>query len=160
MKCAYPIRIDPEITKYLPMVQYKGDVVVVDNAANLDEIMGEISNETVLGFDTETRPSFRKGVHYNTSLLQLCGENRAWLFKLDPLKDVLEKVFSVLANENIVKCGVAVSGDISGLKSLCEFEAKGFVEISDYTQKMGILNTGLKNLSCVFLAKEFRKVFK
>lgn len=157
MKCAYPIRIDPEITKYLPMVQYKGDVVVVDNAANLDEIMGEISNETVLGFDTETRPSFRKGVHYNTSLLQLCGENRAWLFKLDPLKDVLEKVFSVLANENIVKCGVAVSGDISGLKSLCEFEAKGFVEISDYTQKMGILNTGLKNLSCVFFGERISK---
>ncbi len=157
MKCAYPVRIDPEITKYLPMVQYGGDVVVVDSAADLDCIMDEISKETVLGFDTETRPSFRKGVHYNTSLLQLCGENRAWLFKLDTLKDSLEKVFSVLADENIVKCGVAVNGDITGLKSLCQFEAKGFVEISDYTQKMGILNTGLKNLSCVFFGERISK---
>ena len=157
MKCAYPVRIDPEITKYLPMVQYGGDVVVVDNAADLDCIMDEISKETVLGFDTETRPSFRKGVHYNTSLLQLCGENRAWLFKLDTLKDSLEKVFSVLTDENIVKCGVAVNGDITGLKSLCQFEARGFVEISDYTQKMGILNTGLKNLSCVFFGERISK---
>ncbi len=157
MKCAYPVRIDPEITKYLPMVQYGGDVVVVDSAADLDCIMDEISKETVLGFDTETRPSFRKGVHYNTSLLQLCGENRAWLFKLDTLKDSLEKVFSVFADENIVKCGVAVNGDITGLKSLCQFEARGFVEISDYTQKMGILNTGLKNLSCVFFGERISK---
>lgn len=109
-----------------------------------------VRQETILGFDTETRPAFRKGESYLPSLLQLGGEHHVWLFHLSRLKD-LEPLFAVLADQRIVKAGVAIDRDILELKELSEFEAAGFTDIGKMAEKRVFRKTGLRPLAALLL---------
>ncbi|MFI3291536.1 MAG: 3'-5' exonuclease [Opitutales bacterium] len=157
MKCAYPEKIEEDLIRLLPMVQYQGKVLIIDKAEGIEDIIAEIKKEAILGFDTETRPSFKKGKQYKVSLLQLAGKDCAWLFRLDYLKEHLSEIYSILADPNIIKAGVAVKGDISQLHQLLDFTAGGFCEVSDFSRNMGILNTGLKKLCGLFMGVRISK---
>lgn len=148
--CMFPRRIPSEIVAQLPMAAYKGDVVLVNSEEEAEKAVLEISRESLLGFDTESRPSFKKGFSYPVSILQIGGEGKVWVFRLANIGSSLEKVFSILENPNIKKVGVAVNGDIANLKALRDFEPAGFEDISVKTRQIGIVNTGLRNLLSLF----------
>ena len=148
--CMFPRRIPSEIVSRLPMGAYRGEIVLVDTDEDADAAVDEISKETLLGFDTESKPSFKKGHSYPVSILQIGGEKKVWIFRLGRLDWSMPRVFSILENPKIKKVGVAVNGDISGLKGLRDFEPAGFEDISDKTRKIGIVNTGLRNLLSLF----------
>lgn len=133
-----------------PLRRYEGPIDIVANDREARRALAEIAKETVLGFDTESRPVFRRGQSYPPSLLQLAGAERVWLFQLQRI-DHLEPVFEVLSDPDKVKAGVALRDDIKKLNEILRFKAGGFLEISDYTQKAGIVNTGLRSLSAIFL---------
>lgn len=158
MKCAYPQRIKGEFVNLLPLRKFEGPISLVETPEQLEEALKEIESEHILGFDTETRPCFKKGMQHSVAILQLASENKAWIFRLIPLKDHLERLYKeVLANPEIKKVGLAVNGDIRALKKLCNFNAAGFDEISKYTQKIGIINTGMKNLCGAILGIKISK---
>lgn len=157
VKCVFPRRIDSELVSRLPLAAYSGPLKVVETEADADEALRQISRESVLGFDTESRPSFRRGQNYPVSILQLGGEKCVWVFRLDALRGCLAKIYAPLANPKIRKVGVAVKGDVSGLRKLRDFEPAGFEDISDKTRKIGIVNTGLRNLAAVFMGMRISK---
>ncbi|MBR4597155.1 MAG: 3'-5' exonuclease domain-containing protein 2 [Opitutales bacterium] len=148
--CMFPRRIPSDIVARLPMGAYRGEIVLVETDEDADAAVDEISKETLLGFDTESKPSFKKGHSYPVSILQIGGENKVWIFRLGRLDWSMPRVYSILENPSIKKVGVAVNGDISALKGLREFEPAGFEDISDKTRKIGIVNTGLRNLLSLF----------
>lgn len=157
IKCTYPERISQEFLKNLPIAKYEGKITLVDDYDKLKNAIEEISSETILGFDTEARPSFKKGQSYPISILQLCGQKKVWIFKLQDLSEQLDSIFDILENPNIKKVGVAVAGDISALKKIKEFSHANVEDISDMSKKIGIINTGLKNLSGAFLGIRISK---
>ena len=71
----------------LPLVKYEGEIELVENESQLESALAEISRENILGFDTETRPNFNRGKSYPVSILQLAGEKKVWVIRLDPLSD-------------------------------------------------------------------------
>lgn len=109
-----------------------------------------LGRETVLGFDTETRPAFRKGESYLPSLLQLAGEGHVWLFQIRQLSS-LEAVFGILARRDIVKSGAAVARDVKELQELHGFKAAGFADVGHMAEKRGFKNTGLRPLTALLL---------
>ncbi len=148
--CMFPRRIPSEIVAQLPMAAYRGDIVLVNTEEEAQAAVSEISREKLLGFDTESRPSFKRGFSYPVSILQIGGAEKVWVFRLANIGSALEKVFSILENPNIKKVGVAVNGDIANLKALHDFKPAGFEDISVKTRKVGIVNTGLRNLLSLF----------
>ena len=144
------INVTKEKINALPLTAYEGPVTIVETDAQLKKVLPRLKKEKVLGFDTESRPSFRKGDNYPASLIQLGGENEVWLFQISKFSD-LKPLWKVLANPHIAKTGVAIADDIKKLQELLDFKPAGFIEIADLTQKTGILNTGLRSLAGLLL---------
>jgi len=111
---------------------------------------------SVLGFDTETRPTFKKGDQYSVSLLQLSTRDDAFLFRLNYF-GLPEELASLLADPEISKVGVAILDDIRALRKLRKFEAQGFVELSNIGSELGIITCGLRNLAAIFFGVRISK---
>ena len=144
------IKITKEEINQLPLKAYEGPVTIVDTDTKLNKALAALRKENVLGFDTESRPSFKKGQNYPASLIQLGGQKEVWLFQIHKFKE-MESLWKILANRRIIKAGVAIQDDIKKLQDLLDFKPGGFVEIADLTQQAGILNTGLRSLAGLLL---------
>ena len=116
----------------------------------------ELQKEPILGFDTETRPSFRKGETYNVSLLQLSGETVTYLFRLNKFK-MPGQLIDILSSEDHKKVGVAIRDDIKGLQKLVPFKPNGFLEIADYVKDFGIEQFGLRSIAAIALGIRISK---
>jgi ribonuclease D len=135
---------------------FKGKIVVVDNLASFNEVIPEFRNEKIIGFDTETRPSFRKGHKNKVSLIQLATNEIACLFRINKI-GFPDDLVSLLADPQIVKAGVAVHDDIRFLKKVRKFEPAGFVDLQTFVKDFGIQSAGLKKLTAIVLGFRISK---
>ncbi|MCC5834548.1 MAG: 3'-5' exonuclease domain-containing protein 2 [Opitutales bacterium] len=149
-------RIDKETINKLPLKTYEGPIILAEDQAAMEAAVADLRKEAILGFDTESRPAFKKGENYGVSLLQLAGTRAVYLFQLSRYQDLVP-LFQLLEDPAIVKAGVAIHDDIRKLNELHPFTAAGFIEIADITQKSGIVNTGLRSLTAFFLGFRISK---
>ena len=149
-----------EITKQeinaLELHRYTGPVDVVTDDATLARAVRRLRREKVLGFDTETRPSFHKGQSYLPSLVQLCGAERVYIFQLVCLPSK-RRLFNLLGDARIRKVGVAMDYDIRQLCEIHPFKPAGFVNLESLTDEFGIRNNGLRGLAAVVLGFRISK---
>jgi ribonuclease D len=148
--------VTDEDLKKLPVMQFEGRVKLVDNMQKFHHAINEISRCKILGFDTETRPSFKKGTRHKVSLLQLADDRNAWLFRLNMI-GLPPELGALLSSPDIVKVGVAVHDDIKALRSLETFEPGGFVDLQTVVAAHGIKQLGLKRLSASVLGFSISK---
>lgn len=139
-------KIPKEILDNLPQKAFEGDIYVINNADEAKKAVNFLKNADVLGFDTETKPVFKKGAFNHVSLLQLSSRDKAFLFRLNNL-GLPDFLAQLLSDENIVKSGVAIHDDIKSLRKLTEFKPGGFVELQSFVNKYGIEDAGLKKLT-------------
>lgn len=140
----------------LELKSYDGPIEVVRTQAHMLEAVRELKKETLLGFDTETRPAFKKGVSYPTSLLQLAGDNTVYIFQLQFLDD-FSKLFSILANKKIIKAGVSIADDVKELQQLAPFNAAGFVDLGKCARDRDMMHHGLRGLAALLLGFRITK---
>lgn len=147
-------KIDPT-TQYVK-AQFPGEIILINKDDEIAPALDLIKGESLIGFDTETKPAFKKGEVYSVSLLQLATTEHALLFRLHTLKDfsLLTKFFE---DESIVKVGVAIRDDIKGLQKLFPFQARGFIELADMAKERGLKNFGLKGMTEEVLALTLSK---
>jgi ribonuclease D len=151
----WPRTISRETMARLPIGRYEGEVRLLASAEALELERVAILRERVLGFDTETRPAFRKGERYPPSLVQLAGESVVWIFQLRRF-DAGQFLKAVLEQEN-VKAGVGIGDDLRGLKELFAFEASAVVDVGTLAKSRGIEQTGLRNLAGIVLGMRIPK---
>lgn len=140
----------------LPAEKYQNEIKVVDNLDNIQEALEYLSHYKILGFDTETKPSFKKGKQYKVALLQLATEECAYLFRLNKigLPDELKKI---LEDEKILKIGLSIKDDFVALNRLKKIEFSAFVELQNLAQKFSIKNRGLRGIYGVLFGKKISK---
>lgn len=141
----------------MPLRRYEGEIKVIRTERQLDRALSEMEGVPLLGFDTETRPVFKKGKKPGPpSLLQLATSDCAYVFQLNilPLDDGL---YRVLANKSVIKTGVAVRDDILGLQKHFRFKPSGFVDLSDVTAKANMQTHGLRNMAANLLGFRISK---
>ena len=139
-------KISKEEIITLPRKKFAGEIFYIDSLLGADQFLDKLNGKTVLGFDTETRPAFKKGVVNEVALLQLSTENQAFLFRLNVM-GIPPQIAQLLSNPAITKAGVAIHDDILGLQRLVKFKPAGFIELQDYVKEFGIKDNGLKKLS-------------
>lgn len=142
--------ISKEQLNLLPLKHFEGEVIVVEDSNAIEELVRELKKETILGFDTETKPSFKKGLSNKVSLLQLSTLDKAYLFRLNCV-GLHHSLIDLLEDESIIKVGVAIRDDIRLLCRLKHFEPKGFVELQTIATDLGFKDTSLKKLSAIFM---------
>lgn len=141
-----PMRISKEEINELPLGQFEGDIVLVEEEQQMEEVLESLRGVKILGFDTETRPSFRKGVQYQVSLLQLATEDQAFLFRLNKV-GLPRAIQKILEDPEVVKVGAAVLDDLRALRKISiGFQPKGFFDLNEELKKVGFENVGVRNL--------------
>src|SRR5918996_553157 len=123
-----PLAISREELNALPIRRYQGEVRVVSTPHDLAPAIADILAETVVDFDTETRPAFRAGESYPPSLAQAATARAVYLFQVRH-REVAAAVAATLSAEHVVKAGVGLRGDLKALKKLAEFAEKSVVDL-------------------------------
>lgn len=149
-------RITPENLQEYPTVSFEGDIVLVDTIEAADLACDFLQNCSILGFDTETKPNFKKGKRNNVALLQLAANERVYLFRTNKI-GFPRRVASILADPGIMKVGAAIKDDISTLRHLTQFEPKNFLDLQTLVHSYGVEQLGLKNIAALFLGYKISK---
>lgn len=142
--------INKEAIEELPLCQFNGTITVIEDPARVDEIVASLSTEKALGFDTETKPSFKKGQSNSISLLQISTNKEAYLFRLNKI-GFSPSLVKLLANPKILKVGVGIRDDLRGLNKLVKFKPGGFIELQEMVKAFGFTVFSLKALAALIL---------
>lgn len=134
----------------LPLRRYEGPIEVVRDDEKLAAVVKKCKAAKILGFDTESRPSFRPGQSYPVSIIQLATADAAYIIQLKPIKDP-QPIFHLLSDPKVVKAGVALDQDLRKLKQLKEFAPAGFVDIAPLVARIGLRKSGLRSLAAIML---------
>jgi ribonuclease D len=145
-----PLSISREEVNALPIRRYGGEVRVVAGAGDAAAALADILEEKVVGFDTETRPAFRPGESYPPSLAQAATARAVYLFQVRH-REVAAAVAQMLAAEHVVKAGVGLADDLKALRRLIDFAEKSVVDLGAAAARRGLKQTGVRNLTALFL---------
>jgi ribonuclease D len=150
-------RISKESINDLPLGQFEGEIVLIDSLDQVKEAADELFRHNLLGFDTETRPSFRKGTLYYVSLLQLATDDMAFLIRLNEI-GMPGLIQEILEDSGIIKIGAAVLDDLRGLRKVSlGFEPQSFFDLNEELKKVGFENVGVRNLAAMVLNMRISK---
>jgi len=154
----YKPSITAEEINNLPVKSFEGEIIMIDNHTSLKVAIKFLNSQTILGFDTETKPSFKKGKQNSNSvaLLQLSTSDKAFLFRLNII-GLPDSLISILENSRILKIGAAIHDDIRIMRKIKPFEPSGFIDIQQYIKNFGIENSGLKKLAAIILRIKISK---
>ncbi len=142
--------ITKEEVAELPLMTFSGEIQVISNDIGYWEAISYLKKCSVLGFDTETKPTFKKYTYNPVALLQLADDQRAFLFRLNKI-GLPPSLAEILADNNIIKAGVAIHDDILALQKRKVFLPAGFVELQKYVGNFNIKNIGLKSIAAIVL---------
>ncbi len=148
MRIMFKESITKEELTDLPLRWFDGEIIIVDNTEKLQKAVEILSKAKVIGFDTETKPAFKKGVFNKVALLQLSVKDQAFLFRLNRI-GLPKEIIKILANPKIIKPGVAINDDIKALNKIQPFIPKGFIELQDNAKTLGITDFSLKKLAAI-----------
>lgn len=148
--------ISKELVNLMPLACFEGETIIVDQLGQVDDAVAYLNSCDVLGIDTEARPSFTRGVHYPTALLQIADGQRCYLFRLNKIgmPPSLAKLFS---NKRICKVGLAFKDDLHGLQRLHDFKPQNCIDLQSLVARYGILELGLQKIFAIVFAKKISK---
>jgi len=148
--------ITKEEIEQLPITGFGGKINVPLTSNEIRNAVDYLRKFSVLGFDTETRPNFRKGQHNTVALLQLSAGNEAFLFRLNKIRlpDVIKQL---LSDTSIIKAGAAIHDDLKALVSLSPFVPGGFVDVQNIAKQVGIEQAGLRPLAAMLMGIRISK---
>lgn len=143
-------RLTKEQINSFPIMKYEGPIHLVRDADHAEMAAEELAKETILGFDTEARPTFRSGQKHLPAVLQLAGETAVYVFQLRQC-GLTAPLRQLLSDPDITKAGVALDRDIKELTELAPFEPAGFVDVAELAKQAGCANQGLRGLASLLL---------
>ena len=140
----------------LPLIKYQGDIQVLSDENHIEEAIEYLLTQKVIGFDTETRPTFTKGTLNAPSIIQLAGDDIVFIFQLESNK-IFKKLSQILSDTTITKCGVSVDRDLIELMYLSPFNPCSFIDLGDIARMRGIPHHGLRGLAALLLKYRISK---
>lgn len=149
-------KISNEQTALLPAVEFRGEIRIVEHERDIAAACKTLAEQPVIGFDTETRPSFRPGITFRVSLLQLSTPTVCYLFRLNKIP-LAKPILQLLEDRRILKIGADVAGDLRSLRQIRHFRDGGFVDLQGIAPEWGIGEKSLRKLSAIVLGRRVSK---
>jgi ribonuclease D len=156
MTSVFPTNITPELISELPLRQFTGRIVLVDTITGLHEALKMLSGHAILGFDTETKPSFKKGHINRVSMLQLSDHDICFIIRMNKV-GLCDELVHILSSTSIVKVGLSIRDDFRELSRLRHFHPAGFIDLQSYVEDFGIQDKSLKKLSALIMGYRISK---
>ena len=150
--------ITPKELEALEFASFPGNIIVIDSVgAEFNRAITYLRSQKIIGFDTETRPTFTPSQpRYDVSLLQLSGPDKAFLFRVNKI-GMHRRLCNLLASDKVVKVGAAIHDDIRGLQKLNEFKPAAFVDLQKIGCEWGIRDKAVKKMAAIILGFRISK---
>ena len=152
----YPATIDKDIVLELPVAQTDCEIEGIDSANEVATAVDCLMQEEVVGFDTETKPSFTHGKSNKIALMQISTAKKCFLFRLQMIGKS-EALKNFLENEKIKKIGLALHGDLRNLRVWDKFTPKNFIDLQKIVIQYGIEELGLQRIYAIIFGKKISK---
>ena len=140
----------------LPLFSFDGKIVTAFSPEQIDQAIDELGKAEIVGFDTETRPTFKKGQFHHVALIQLAVSGKAYIFLIQK-SGLTDRLIAFFENPRIKKVGIAIHDDLIALKKKRMFSPAGFVDLNKMAEQMGFENIGARNLTAMVLNKRISK---
>lgn len=141
----YSITISKQQLAELPLVEFPGEITVVDTPEGVTEALEVLRGCEMVGFDTETKPNFRKGQTNTVSLIQISTIDHSYLFRLNRL-GLLPELAEFLESETPLKIGLSLKDDFHVLHRLSPFTPGGFVDLQEMVKNYHIADCSLQKI--------------
>lgn len=152
----YQPTISNEEVNDLPLKRFEGDIVVIDNLSDVPAAIRELQDEPALGFDTESKPAFRKGEYNPVALVQLAASHKVYLFRVNIIGFPRE-LAEIIENIEIIKVGAGLRDDLVELRKFQDVNPRGFLELGHAAAQAEINQQGLRKLSAIVLGFRISK---
>lgn len=149
-------KIAKDLIQWLPVIGFDGEVYIIDKEEKIEEAIAYLRAQKILGVDTESRPSFKRGVHYPTALVQIATDERCYLFRLSHI-GMPKELADIFADNAICKVGLAFKDDINGLRRLLNFKPANCVDLQSIAGRWGILDLGLQKMYAICFGRKISK---
>ncbi|WKN46296.1 3'-5' exonuclease [Tunicatimonas pelagia] len=151
----FPKHITKEEINELPLRKYEGKIVLVTDPDKQEDVFEELKEHSVVGFDTEARPAFKRGVYYDTSLLQLSIPDTTYLIRLN-YTGISPAFTNFFADPLIKKVGISIKDDLKDLRKLCAkhhlaFNPDNVLDLNDAAKRLDVNHAGVRKLTGIFL---------
>lgn len=148
--------INKDLLQWMPVAAFEGEVIVVDQEDQIPEAVAYLRTQKVIGVDTEARPSFQRGIHYPTALVQIASHERCYLFRLTHV-GMPQALADLFADPGICKVGLAFKDDINGLRRRRNFTPANCIDVQSMVPQYGILDLGLQKIFAICFGKKISK---
>jgi len=149
--------ISKEEMSSLPVEQFSGKTVVVDNPAIVQDAIAVLSTFDYVGFDTETRPNFSKNQHHKVSLIQIATPDCCYLFRLNKLKGIPQELENFLKDGKTIKVGLSLLDDFHNIRKIMKFESCSFIDLQKIVPSFGIQDASLQKIYAILFGKKISK---
>ncbi|MDE6533234.1 MAG: 3'-5' exonuclease domain-containing protein 2 [Muribaculaceae bacterium] len=150
------VTISKEQLSALPAAQFSGDIRLIEDEKGITEAIETLRNSDIIGFDTETRPSFRKGQTNTVSLIQLSTRNTCFLFRINHL-GLAQPIVDLLEDADVLKIGLSIHDDFHNLNRITIIRPQGFIELQNYVKEYRIADNSLTKIYAVIFGKRISK---
>ena len=152
----YAQSITKEAISELPIEEFSGRIIVIDTLADAEKAISYLSEFQTVGFDTETRPSFKKGQRFKISLMQIATDEACFLFRLNRI-DIPEILEDFLANEAVLKIGLSLRDDFGAIRRRKNVEPANFLDLQTFVKQYGIEDASLQKIYAILFNKKISK---
>lgn len=149
-------KISKEEVAELETAVFPGRIIVIQSEAEAKKAVSYLEKFELIGFDTETRPSFTKGLVRKIALMQLSTRDTCFLFRLN-LIGIPECLIRLLIASEITKIGLSLKDDFAAIRKRIQLEPKGFIELQSFVKKFGIEDNGLQRIYAILFGERISK---
>lgn len=149
-------KIDKATLAQLPAEEFPGRIEVIQTPASAIKAIQFLMDQPLVGFDTETRPSFRKGESHKVALLQLSTPDICFLFRLNRI-GLIPELQELLESDNVIKIGLSTKDDFQALNRLTPIAPRGFIELQSWVKQFGIGEASLTKIYALVFGKRISK---
>ena len=149
-------KYDKKKIQTLPCIHFDGRIIVIFTERDADKAVDYLMKQTVLGFDTETRPTFQKGKMHQVALLQVSTHDTCFLFRLNEI-GLTDSIIRLLEDTTITKVGLSLQDDMRGLNQRRNFTPGTFVELQKEVKDIGIEDNSLQKIYANLFGKKISK---
>lgn len=151
-----PIKISKEEVALMPLVSFDKKIIVIDTLAEVSQAVAYLKSHSVIGFDTETKPAFKKGQKNKVALIQLATTDYCFLFRLNII-GFPEELADLLCDKKTLKIGLSIKDDYMTMRRMAKFDPSGFVELQSFVKNYSIAEASLQKIYAIIFGEKISK---
>lgn len=150
------ISISKQQLSSLPAAHFEGTIRVIDSEDQVTDALSDLRSNNIIGFDTETRPSFKKGCSNTVALIQLSTRETCYLFRINRI-GLNRSIIDLLEDESVIKIGLSTHDDFHNLNKISEVTPRNFIDLQAYVKQFKIVDNSLSRIFGIIFGERISK---